>query len=136
MPIDGRDSDDFQDMPLWRRGNAQAIRVVRLLRPNVVVPMAFSNPDYLRELRSAVERYDRQVLHFCLTAPPEIVERRLRARGADPDRRSCAWQFRRARECCEAHASPAFEQHICTAELGPEEVVAEILARVRAGLLS
>jgi len=105
--------DDFQDLRIWRWFTVAALRVVRLVFPNVVVPMAFSNPAYLRELRAGLARFEPDVVHLCLVAPLEVVHERLRGRGSDPVRDE--WQYRRAAECCAAHESDEFAVRVPTA---------------------
>jgi hypothetical protein len=129
-----RDTEDFQDLPLWRRGSVRGIQLVRTFRPTVLVPMTFSNLDYLREILSGVQRFDSQVRHFCLTAPLAVVEARLARRGSDPTHRVTAWQLRRAAECCAAHAAPEFSEHVATDHRDVREVAMEIEARLRAPL--
>jgi hypothetical protein len=126
VPLAGRQRGDFQHLPLWRRLSIQGIRAARLLRPVVIVPMAFSELAYLREVRQGVARFDRQVLHFCLVAPLPVVHQRLLGRGEDRERSS--WQFRRAAECCAVHANPAFAEQIAT-EAATAGQVAEQLGR-------
>ena len=116
----GREVTDFQDLVLWRRLTVLALRLVRALGMNVVVPMAFSNQSHLAEIRSALMRFEPVVLHICLTAPIEIVHERLRSRGADVERQ--AWEFTRASECCAVHSQPEFAQQIPAS--GPLEDVA------------
>src|SRR4029079_13990670 len=65
--------DDFQDLRLWRTTSVQLIRAIRRLRRTVVVPMTFSNEAYLGEFLSGARRCDADTLHFCLTAPLDIV---------------------------------------------------------------
>jgi hypothetical protein len=133
LPLEGRGTDDFQDLPLWRRGSLRGIRLVRGLRETVIVPMAFSNLAYLCELTSGVRRFDPDVRHFCLTAPYDVVRSRLEGRGLDPARASSAWQLRRAAECCEAHRAPEFAEHVATERRSAEEVAAAIRARLEEG---
>ena len=47
ISLAGRGTDDFQDLPLWRRGSVLGIRAARAVRDPVIVPMAFSNRAYL-----------------------------------------------------------------------------------------
>jgi hypothetical protein len=103
---------------------------VRALREAVIVPMAFSNLAYLRELTDGVGRFEPTVRHFCLTAPFAVVRTRLLDRGLDPASRAGAWQLRRAAECCEAHAAPEFAERIPTEDAAAEEVAAAIAARL------
>ena len=118
--------DDFQDLRAWRRLTVAGLRIVRRFRPNVIVPMAFSNPAYLEEIRSAAERIDDRVLHVCLVAPLPVVEERLRRRGAEP------WSFRRAAECCVAHESVVFATHV-NAERDPHELAEELRNQLAVG---
>jgi hypothetical protein len=116
--------DDFQDLALWRRLTVLGIRVMRFLRPNVVVPMAFSNVAYLEEIRAGISRFEPHVLHVCLIAPVGVVHERLLGRG--DDRVKDAWGFRRAAECCVAHQRPEFATHIDAADRDPEAIAEEI----------
>jgi hypothetical protein len=124
----GRKVEDFQDLRIWRRLTVAALRVVRLCFRNVVVPMTFSNAAYLDEIRAGVARFDRNVPHVCLVAPVDVVHRRLRGRGQDPMRD--AWQYRRAAECCAAHADQRFATHVAAADRDVDEVADEILRGV------
>jgi predicted kinase len=118
----GRDVYDFQDLPSWRRLTVAALRVTRMFFPTVVVPMAFSNAAYLREIRDGISRFEPDVFHFCLVAPVEVVHDRLRGRGDD------AWPYKRAAECCLAHASDEFATHVA-ADRDPRVIAAEIVER-------
>ena len=117
--------DDFQDLALWRRLTLLGLRLTRLVRPNVVVPMAISNAAYLAELRDGASRFDPRVLHVCLVAPFGVVQERLRGRGNDAGE----WAMRRARECCDAHADPRFAVQV-DAQREPSAIVEELLARL------
>jgi hypothetical protein len=130
VPLEGRGTDDFQDLALWRRASVRGIRLARALRETVIVPMAFSNLAYLRELTAGVARFDARVRHFCLTAPFPVVRARLEGRGLDPASPAGAWQLRRAAECCAAHASPEFAEQIPTEDASPAEAAAAIAARL------
>jgi predicted kinase len=128
--LGGRRVEDFQDLPSWRRLTVAALRIVRLWRRNVIVPMTFSNAAYLEEIRSGAGRFDARVHHVCLVAPFEVVSDRLRRRDARfADR---AWQLRRAAECCAIHPEPQFAVHIAGGERSVEAIVEEILAVIDA----
>ena len=120
--------EDFQDLKIWRRFTILALRATRLLWPNVIVPMAFSNVDYLREIQSGVARFESRSYHVCLVAPVEVVYDRLRTRRLEP--RDAEWQFRRAAECCVAHQQPAFAAHVHAADRSVSEIADEILRLV------
>jgi hypothetical protein len=119
----GRDVADFQHLRLWRRLTIAGLRLVRLVRPTIVVPMAFSELRYLDEIRSAARTFDANVAHLCLIAPVETVYDRLRRRGDDPVR--SPWEFRRAAECCAAHPRPEFATHLDALKT-PEELADQI----------
>jgi len=125
-----RPVEDFQDLPAWRRATVRGIRLARALRQVVVVPMAFSNPAYLREVREGVRRFDGEVLHFCLVAPLPVVLERLarRSLGTPAD---MEWQRTRAAECCAAHEGEEFREQIPTGGIDASQVAARVLARVR-----
>ncbi len=117
--------DDFQDLRLWRRLTIVGLRIARLFCRNVVVPMAFSNVDYLQEIRDGASRFDSRVLHFCLVAPLDVVYARLRERGAEE------WAFRRAAECCAVHGEAAFATPIDAATRPPSAIAGEIARLAR-----
>lgn len=122
--------DDFQDLRLWRETSARLIDLLSRVRGAVVVPMAFTNVPYLRQFLTAARHRDRATFHFCLTAPLPVVRERLRAReirGGPTE-----WQLRRSAECCEAHQSADFAEHIRTESRSPQDVAQEILARIGA----
>ena len=60
-----RPVDDFQDLPSWRRMTIAGLRATRMVWPNVIVPMAFSNSEYLDEIRRGIERFEPDVAHVC-----------------------------------------------------------------------
>ncbi|HEX2123255.1 MAG TPA: AAA family ATPase [Thermoanaerobaculia bacterium] len=118
----GRRVDDFQDLPSWRWLTVAGLRATRLVFPNVVVPMAFSNAACLEEIRRGLARFEPQVSHFCLVAPAELVHERLRRRGGAGE-----WEYRRASECCLAHQRAEFAIQISADGRRPEEIADELL---------
>jgi hypothetical protein len=120
----GREVDDFQDLPSWRRLTIVGLRAARAVSPVVIVPMAFSDPGYLQEVRIGAERFDPSVHHFCLVAPLDVVHQRLQARGALPG--SHKWEYRRAAECCVAHRDDRFRHHIDATAGDPDQLAAQI----------
>ena len=126
----GRTIDDFQDLALWRSLTVLGLRASALLSPCIIVPMAFSEPRYLDEIRRGAERFDRRVHHFCLVAPLEVVQERLRTRGDQPD--THAWEYRRAAECCVAHRSDWSAQHVDASAATPAQLASQIADAIRA----
>jgi hypothetical protein len=123
LRLGGRTVYDFQDLSLWRRLTVAGLRATRIAFPNVVVPMAISNFFYLEEIRRGIARFDSEVVHYCLRAPIDVVHERLRLRG------ECgSWCYERAVECCELHASSAFETHVDAADRNSVEIADDILA--------
>jgi hypothetical protein len=120
----GKDVPDFQDLPLWRRATVHALRAAQAMTPTLVVPMAISNERYLREIREGLERHGIPTQHFCLVAPRDVVEARLQQRGATRERNE--WEFRRAAECCWAHAAPGFAVHVDASTRTPRELAADV----------
>jgi hypothetical protein len=118
-----REVADFQDLRAWRRLTIAGLRATRVLYPNLVVPMAFSNAAYLEEIRAALSRFEPRVLHVCLVAPEHVVHQRLRGRGG-----AGGWEYRRASECCIAHQSEAFAVRVNAADREPGDIADEITA--------
>jgi hypothetical protein len=128
LPLKGRNTDDFQDLALWRRACVWGILLSRCLRGTVIVPMTFSNVSYLREVMAGVERGEPNALHVCLVAPLSVVERRIRARADALGVAPSPWTLRRAAECCVAHRSAEFAVHVDAGARTPPEVAAELVA--------
>lgn len=124
-----RDVHDFQDLSAWRRLTVMGVRAAHVLWPNVIVPMAFSKVAYLDEIRAKLGRFDHTVVHVCMVAPVEVVQARLRSRGADPLRHR--WQFERAAECCAVHGRPEFATQVPAADRGVNEIAEEMLALLK-----
>lgn len=125
--------DDFQDLVAWRWLAARTIRAARGARRVVIVPMAFTNLAYLGEIVSYLRERGVPTLHFCLTAPHSVVLERLHARQR---RGPTAWQLRRSAECCAAHGSPEFAQHVPAADRTPREIADDIAMQIRGTALT
>jgi len=119
---------DYQDMVLWRRLIVHQARLVHLRARTVIVPMAFTNLDYLEGLATALKR-TAPVKRICLVAPLEVVQGRLAARVALENRAMNDFELRRSAECVAAHASPAFGIKV-DASGSAEQIVADVLARI------
>jgi hypothetical protein len=123
-------TDDFQDLLLWRRATVRSIRALTRIRRTVIVPMAFSNAAYLDEVVTPLRHGGVYTLHFCLTAPYQVVLQRLRAR--EGRRGPSAWQLRRSEECCVAHQGPEFAEHVPAAERSAVDLARYLAERIRA----
>lgn len=131
MRLPGYSRSDFQQLSSWRRLSVLGAKALGTVRRVVIVPMAFSELAYLAEVREGLESH-RPVLHFCLTAPLEVVRQRLASRGEPVDEPRWAWVHRRAEECCRAHASPDFKVHVATSESSPAEIAAHLKRQIEA----
>ena len=86
VSVDGSDTDDFQDMPAWRRSVVLGTRFACLLSPGpVVVPMTFDNPTYFAQVWSGIGALEPTARAFCLTATLATIRSRLVGRGTDLD---------------------------------------------------
>ncbi|MDD9946397.1 MAG: AAA family ATPase [Myxococcales bacterium] len=132
MRLPGYARSDFQHLSAWRRLSVLGARVFAATREVVIIPMAFSELRYLDEVRSGLAASRRPVLHFCLTAPLDVVRARLAARGEPAGDPSWAWVHRRAEECCLAHAAPAFAVHVPTEDATPEALAEQLAERITA----
>jgi predicted kinase len=126
--IPGRRVSDFQDFASWRRLTVAGARCFGAVRGPVIIPMTFSNSAYLAEVRKGLAQSGRPVLHFCLTAPIEVVRERLTGRGEPPGHPAWSWVHRRAAECCEAHRGSEFGTHIATEHRPPDVVAVQLAA--------
>lgn len=118
---------DFQHLASWRPLTILAGRAVGVFASHVVVPMAFSDPAYLREVRDGLAAGSREVHHVCLTAPLDVVRARWAARGEPADDPRFAWVHRRALECCAAHQRSEFAVHVPTEGTQPEALAVQIV---------
>ena len=126
--LPGYRASDFQHLAAWRSLTVAGARVVGSVRSPVIIPMAFSESAYLQQVRSGLARSGRPVLHFCLTAPLEVIRERLAARGEALHDPRYAWVHRRAAECWAAHRASDFAVHVRTEGRSPAAIAAEIAA--------
>jgi len=124
------ETDDFQDIALWRSLTIETARQLRARygRP-LIVPMTLANRAYFDEIRAGFAALTPALHHVCLVAPLATIQARLAARGDEPD----AWSQRKAARCVPLLADPSFQTHIDTDGVPPALVAARIAALVRAG---
>jgi predicted kinase len=128
--LPGQRCSDFQHLRSWRRLTVAGARALGSFRPTVIVPMAFSEATYLDEVRRGLAASGRPVLHFCLTAPLEVIRARLASRGEPHSEARWSWVHRRAAECCLAHRAPVFSPQVPTEGRSPAHIAAELAARI------
>ena len=120
---------DYQDLAIWRRLIAQGARRKHRHASVVIVPMAFTNPDYLDGFAQALGA-TAPVHLLCLVAPLDAVRARLTERANKEGREITEFEFRRSQECVEAHRAPNFGIPI-DATREPAEIVADIQEKLR-----
>lgn len=132
IPLSGRGTGDFQDIPLWRKLTViTALALNKNTSRTIIVPMTFSNLDYLNQIRSELLDKNITVRHVCLTAPVEVVYERLGKRGVNSATPEGAWIYPRAARCCEIHTAAEFGEHINTNERSPAEIADDIWKRIQ-----
>jgi thymidylate kinase len=131
IPLSGRGTGDFQDILLWRKLTAMtASALKKITNRTIIIPMTFSNLDYLNQIRCKLLNKSITVRHLCLTAPVEVVYERLRKRGVNSASPEGAWIYPRAARCCEIHTAAEFGEHINTMERSPVEIADDIWKRI------
>ena len=130
MRFPGYRNSDFQHLRLWRRLTIRGAKLAGRIRPTVIIPMAFSELEYLGEIAAGIETRDRPVKHYCLTAPLSTIENRLAMRGEVKGDPRWSWVYRRAAECCVAHEDTSFATHISTEQASPRDIAEDIAMRL------
>jgi deoxyadenosine/deoxycytidine kinase len=127
----GSGTGDFQNIDIWRKSVVRGIRFFRLFADEtVIVPMAFSRKEYLREVLDGVRKFDDRIRIFCLKADFEVILRRLAARGDRVADFENDWIARQAKVCIAAHNDDYFGESINTADINAFAVAQEILNRL------
>jgi hypothetical protein len=122
------DTDDFQDIPLWRTLTvATAQQLYHQYQRTLIVPMTLARRDYLDAIRSGFATIA-PVYHFCLTASLSTVQQRLRARGDGPG----SWPWRKALQYVRQFDDPYYRDHIPTDHIPISVIVDNIVQRIRA----
>ena len=130
--LKGAGTDDFQDIPLWRRSAVAGIRLFRFLTTGpVIVPMTFSHRAYFDEVVTGIRSLDSDVRMFCLKASLPTVKKRLIERGVKIEGPGSEWMARRIVECSDAHCDPHFGEFIETEARSAREVADEISEKLR-----
>lgn len=124
VALEGRGTDDFQDITLWRRSVSQGTRLWRKATGKpIIVPMTFSRRDYFTEVTTALARFEPDLHIFCLRASLDTIKQRLLKRNTPVE----GWIARRIAECEAAHRDPFFGRPIDTEGISAQQV-AELIA--------
>lgn len=98
---------DYQDMALWRLVTRKGARLAHLFASTVIIPMAFTNRQYMDELAASLSSKG-DVRRVCLVAPLEVVRERLQRRANAEGRNLTEFELSRSKECVMAHANTIF----------------------------
>ncbi len=132
LKLKGSDTDDFQNIELWRSLTVFIIKLVHFVASGpLIVPMTFTERAYLDEVVVGFKTVDPEVKVFCLRANLESVRKRLRKRGTRLEGTEAEWIARRILECNEAHRNSHFGEPVNTENRPATEVAAEIINRLQ-----
>ncbi|MFT4397065.1 AAA family ATPase [Gordonia lacunae] len=123
--------DDFQDLPQWRTGVTHTLLdAERSSGSPVIVPMTLVVGDYFDEIVGGLVESGVDVRHYTLSAPVEVIHRRLRARlahrlgpilGADE-----TWAMQQTERCVAALREDRFATHVPAGGRSVDQVVEHI----------
>jgi hypothetical protein len=125
---------DFQDRPQWRSAVVATLAdAVQAHDGPVLVPMTLVERPYFDEIMAGLRTAGVDVRHFALTASPNTLRRRLRARTgfvlAKMTGRDETWAMQQIERCVTALGDDAFATHVATDDRTVDEVVEEIADR-------
>lgn len=114
---------DFQDYPIWRGINYEMLRYIcQSYAGVVIVPMTLTNRTYYDEIIGALLRDGIDVRHFILSAPQQVIHKRLRKRL---ERKNC-WAAQQTARCIRAFETDITQTKIETEGKDIYAVVEEV----------
>ncbi|MCG7379067.1 AAA family ATPase [Paenibacillus sp. ACRSA] len=120
-------TDDFQDMELWK---ILTVTIARELRQkynkHLIVPMTIYNTERFEYIHSGLSELASNLYHFTLMTSMETLHERIAKRGD----KLGGWTYQQAVKCIEAFQNARFEQHIITDGLTTDDVVKHIYSNV------
>ncbi|MDR6726723.1 chloramphenicol 3-O-phosphotransferase [Paenibacillus amylolyticus] len=120
-------TDDFQDMELWK---ILTVTIARELRQkynkHLIVPMTVYNTERFEYIHGGLSELDSNLYHFTLMTSMETLHERIAKRGD----KLGGWTYQQAVKCLEAFQDARFEQHIITDGLTTDDVVKHIYSNV------
>lgn len=123
--------EDFQDLPMWRPLVVETARQLKqAYGRTLIMPQTIWFRPYFEEIMEGLRQFEPDLFHFCLTARPETIYKRLRERGHTPE--ANPWVYQRVEPCVTTFQAPDFAVQISNEDRSPDEVVSEILSRVGA----
>ena len=119
--------EDFQHYKLWRDLTVETAKCLLGEYGKVlIVPMTIWRKEYFDEVIIKLRAIDREVFHFCLIASPSVIKKRLHERGTMPG----SWAEKQIKDSLSAFEDSDYEVKIGTDDMGPTEVVDEILKQI------
>lgn len=124
---------DFQDLPQWRTGVVATLRDAEAAHDGpVIVPMTLVRDDYFDEIVGQLRAGGVDVRHYALTASPDTLRRRLRARlayvGGRLLGRDETWAIQQIDRCVSALSDARYATHVPTDDRSVDEVVEAVAA--------
>jgi chloramphenicol 3-O-phosphotransferase len=118
---------DYQDRPSWRWSTVLAARVVRLVRPIVIVPMTIWRAPYFDAIAAGLSAIDADFVPLRLLAGEAALRRRIEARGGS----AREWSLAHLERCTRAFESARYGQAIDTDGRSPDDVADAIVRHLR-----
>ncbi|MBK3494694.1 AAA family ATPase [Viridibacillus sp. YIM B01967] len=121
-------SGDFQDFILWRKLFVETARCFKeQYGKTLIVPMTIRNFEYFREITEGLNKIDKEVYHFCLTASKDTIHKRLVERGEVEGN----WCFQQTDQCLAAYENNDFSYYINTEDKNLTEITEEIVEKIK-----
>ncbi|MGF7048635.1 chloramphenicol 3-O-phosphotransferase [Paenibacillus sp. DS2015] len=125
--LEEEQTDDFQDIELWRILTVNAAREVKQkYNKHLIVPMTIYKSINFDYIYNGFQEIDKDLFHFCLVASEETIQQRLTARGDTIG----GWTFQQIQKCVDALNDRRFDDHIYTDHLDTAEVIKLILNKI------
>lgn len=125
---------DFQDRPQWRSAVVATLAdAVAAADGPVIAPMTLVQRAYFDEIMTGLHGRGVDVRHVALTASPQTLHRRLRARTgyvvARVTGRDETWAMQQIDRCVTALADDCFADHVPTDDRPIDDVVEDVAQR-------
>jgi len=126
-PIDW--SGDFQDYTLWRTLVIEvAAMLMQQYQRTLIMPMTIWRKEYFDQIMSGLSKLDPDIHHYCLTAPADVIRKRILDRG---EQQEGDWIFDQVGRCVKSFESDHFVEKIDTATKSPQQIIEWLLADLR-----
>lgn len=128
IKVPEEDTDDFQDMELWRILTVETAKNLKgKYGRNLIVPMTLYNIEYFKYIKSGFESIDSSTYHYCLMASKDTIHKRLKARGDLEG----SWAFLQTEKCLNSFERNDFGVYIDIGMLTLHDVVQDIVTSIK-----